>query len=90
MQRKTSKSIRSQKYLELSKNIRFWSPVARDGWIIKFSVHQDSEILLIIISQYTGQTLVRYFSDEVDAVKFINFISTKDSSELLEGDENPA
>jgi hypothetical protein len=87
MQKKT---LKNKKYLEIARETRFWAPVSRDDWIIKFSVYRDSEILLIIVSQFTGQTIIRYFGNENDAVKFINFISSKDASVFLEGDENPA
>lgn len=90
MHRKFLNLTKSKKYLELSKEIRFWSPVSRDDWIIKFSVRNECEILLVIISQYTGQTIIRYFPDENGAVKYINFITSKDANEFLEGDENPA
>jgi hypothetical protein len=90
MQRKFLNLTKSKKYLDFSKEIRFWSPVSRDDWIVKFSVRNESEILLIVISQYTGQTIIRYFPNENGAVKYINFITSKDANEFLEGDENPA
>jgi hypothetical protein len=90
MQRKSYNLEIPQKYREIANKINFWSPVSRNGWIIKFSVHDNTNILLFFISQHTGQTLIRYFTDENDAVKFINFLCNQDSSERLEGDENPA
>lgn len=90
MQRKSYNLETTPKYREIANNIKFWSPVSRNGWIIKFSVYDSTNILLLFTSQHTGQTLIRYFFDENDAVKFINFICMKDSTERLEGDENPA
>lgn len=80
----------TQKFREIANNTKFWSPVARDGWLIKFSVNLESNILILFVSQFTGQTIIRYFTHEDDAVKFINFICTKDPTTLLEDDENPA
>jgi hypothetical protein len=80
----------TQKFREIANNTKFWSPVARDGWIIKFSVNRESNILLLFVSQFTGQTIIRYFTHEDEAVKFINFICDKDPMSLLEDDENPA
>jgi hypothetical protein len=34
----------------------------------------------MFVSKYTGQTVVRYFSEEDLAVKYINMIITKDST----------
>lgn len=44
--------------------------------MIKFSVYKKEQhnILLFISSTYTGQTFVRYFTDEDEAISFINFI----------------
>jgi hypothetical protein len=91
MQRKSINLARTKKFIAIASNTKFWSPVAREGWIIKFSVHDLHNILLIFISQYTGQTIIRYYNDENDAVKFINFISSKDASEIYyENNENSA
>lgn len=80
----------SEKFRYISNNTKFWSPVARNGWIIKFSVNLESNILIFFISRFTGQTIIRYFTHEDDAVKFINYICEKDATSLLEDDENPA
>lgn len=56
-------------------------PVVRNGWAIKFSTHRDDNILLVFTSVYTAKTVVRYFTDEQDAVKFINFMMTQNPQE---------
>lgn len=88
MEKKTY--LLSPQFREIANKTKFWQPVTRDGWIIKFSVNENSNILTLFISQFTGQTIIRYFTHEDDAVKFINFICQKDPTTLLEGDENPA
>jgi len=35
-------------------------------------------------SLYTGQTLIRYFTNEDDAVEFINFITQQDARDEIE------
>ena len=40
----------------------------------------NSDILLLITSKYTGQTIVRYFLEEDDAVKFINMVISRDAT----------
>jgi hypothetical protein len=61
-----------------------WHPVSRDGWWIKFSSYCETNILLIFVSAYTGQVIIRYFVDEDDAVNFINFVVTQDPTVELE------
>ena len=58
-------------------------PVNRNGWWIKFSTFKDRNILLLFISKYTGQTIMRYFDHEDDAVNYINFIIAHDPREEL-------
>lgn len=60
--------------MEIAQKTKSWHPVARDGWIVKFSIYKDTEILVTIISQYTGQLIMRHFKDEDDACMFINYV----------------
>lgn len=72
---------------EIKSNTTYFQPVVRNGWIIKFSVYKNTEILLMFVSKYTGQTIVRYFPDEDLAVKYINMIIAKDSTVLQNNEE---
>jgi hypothetical protein len=67
---------------EIRSNTTYFQPAVRNGWIIKFSVYKNTEILLMFVSKYTGQTIVRYFPEEDLAVKYINMIISKDSTVL--------
>jgi hypothetical protein len=67
---------------EIRSNTTYFQPAVRNGWIIKFSVYKNTEILLMFVSKYTGQTIVRYFPEEDLAVKYINMIIAKDSTVL--------
>lgn len=67
---------------EIRSNTTYFQPAVKNGWIIKFSVHKNSDILLIIVSRYTGETFLRYFTDEDHAVKFINMITMMDPTIL--------
>lgn len=84
MQEKSWKSVRALLMQDIQSNTTYFTPVVRNGWIIKFSVYQNSDILLVVVSRYTGQTIVRYFGEEDDAVKFINMVITKDASHNLD------
>ena len=59
---------------DIRKTMKTWNPILRNGWVIKFSIYRDENILLLFISKHTGQTFIRYFNEENDAVTFINFV----------------
>lgn len=74
------KSLKSEKFLEIeSKGITF-SPVIRNGWWVKFSMVQGN-ILLIFVSDYTAQTIIRFYSTEDKAIGFINKVINSDPTE---------
>ena len=81
-QRKLSKQKNLQ--LEIQSKSRFYQPVNRNGWWIKFSTYRDHYILLMIVSRYTAQTIIRYYEDESEAVAFINFITTCNAQHTFE------
>ena len=81
-QRKLSKQKNLQ--LEIQSKSRFYQPVNRNGWWIKFSTYRDHYILLMIVSRYTAQTIIRYYQDEDEAVAFINFVTTCNPNDLIE------
>jgi len=75
-------SSKLSKYQEIRMKTRTWFPVMRNHWIIKFSENQGN-ILLLIVSSITGQTIIRYFTDEDDACLYINYILTQDASDEI-------
>ena len=78
------KPHKSLRYSEVQAKSKSWLPVARDGWMIKFSIYDETNILLVFVSMYTGQTIIRYFTDEDDAVMFINYIVAHDAAEVID------
>ena len=84
MRKKISKSSQSKLRLEIEGKTKFWYPVSRNGWWIKFSTYRDHYILLMIVSKYTAQTIIRYYENEDEAVAFINFITTCNAQDVLE------
>jgi len=84
MQRKSSKQKVKNLKLDIENKTKFWNGVVRNGWWIKFSVYSDQFILLMIVSRYTGQTILRYYSDESEAVAFINFVTTCNANDILQ------
>lgn len=82
MQKKSLPQANS-KFQELSLKVTGWKPVLRNGWWIKFSVHNNENILLTFTSYYTGQTIIRYFTDENDAVGFINYVVMQDPENYI-------
>lgn len=85
MQKKTSKLQREAlgRYLQLASDTVSFHPVNRNGWWIKLSTLKTHNILLLFTSMYTGQTVVRYFEEEDEAVKFINYIIECDPTEEI-------
>ena len=84
MQKKSLKSSRVKLKLDIEGKTRFWYPVSRNGWWIKFSTYRDHYILLMIVSKYTAQTIIRYYENEDDAVTFINFVTTCNAQDVFE------
>jgi hypothetical protein len=83
MQPKT-KPIPTRRFLEVASKTKSWHPVERNGWIIKFSQYRDSNILLFVVSRFTGQTMIRYFPHEDEAVGFINMVVSLDADEIYD------
>ena len=83
MLKKPLKQQKSLRYSEVESKSKSWAPVIRNGWWIKFSTYKETNILLIFVSQHTGQSIIRYFVDEDDAVEYINYITSTDSEYFL-------
>lgn len=73
----------SNYFQEIEYHCKTWYPVNRNGWWIKFSTTFDKNILLVFTSKYTAQTIIRFFNNEVDAVKFINYVVEQDPRKEL-------
>ncbi len=84
MQKRSSKPKSKNLKFDIENKTKFWSGVVRNGWWIKFSVYSDHYILLMIVSRYTGQTILRYYCDESEAVAFINFVTTCNAQDILQ------
>lgn len=83
MQKKISPGTSKLKS-EVKNNLRSWHMCQRNDWFIKLSIHQDKNILLMFISRYTAQTIIRYFTCEDDAVDYINYVINKDAGSMAE------
>ena len=84
MQKSSFKPEPSKRFLEVASKTKSWHPVARDGWIVKFSIYRETNILVTVISQYTGQTILRHFADEDDACLFLNFVLELNAEDIVE------
>jgi len=74
----------SKNFLQYASRLKIWQPVVRDGWVIKFSQYRDMFLLLTIVSQHTGQTILRYFNNEDEACAFINMVLCLDAFDYQE------
>jgi len=84
MQKNSSKQAPLNRYTQIAQKTKSWHPVARNGWIIKFSIFDGNNFLITVISQYTGQAIIRHFTDEDIACSFINFIQDLDAEQIIE------
>jgi len=86
MEKKTFKlsSPRAMLYMDIKNNYKSFQLIIRNGWAIKFSVYRGENILLIFTSTFTCQTVVRYFTNEDEAVDFINYITAQNPQEEIE------
>ena len=84
MQEKSYKNSKTSLLHQVKSNTLFFRSVVKNGWIIKFSVYDKEHILVTVISRFTAQTFIRYYSDEMGAVNFINMITSKNSQEIQE------
>jgi hypothetical protein len=86
MEKKTFKlsSPRAMLYMDIKNNYKSFQLIIRNGWAIKFSVYRGENILLVFTSTFTCQTVVRYFTNEDEAVDFINYITAQNPQEEIE------
>ena len=86
MEKKSFKlsSPRAMLYMDIKNNYKSFQLIIRNGWAIKFSVYRGENILLVFTSTFTCQTVVRYFTDEDEAVEFINYITAQNPMEEIE------
>ena len=83
MQKRLRKPQKTESFIETEKKCMSFAPVNRNGWWIKFSTSKDNSILLLFTSMFTGQTIVRFFQEEDEAVHFINFIVENNAAKEL-------
>jgi hypothetical protein len=83
MDKKTRKTALSPKFTEIASLMSSYKPINRNGWWIKFSVMNGDNILLVFTSMFTGQTVIRHYTNEDDAVAYINFITECDPDEEI-------
>lgn len=82
MRNKCSPNL-SRLFLEAASKISFWGPVDRNGWRIRFSIHDHHEIIISAVSVYTGQYLIKFFGDEDKAVEFLELLSQHDPTKPI-------
>jgi len=84
MEKKTRKGQKqSLGYSKIASLMSSYKPINRNGWWIKFSVVDGDNILLVFTSIFTGQTVIRHYTNEDDAVAYINFITECDPDEEI-------
>lgn len=79
-----NKKTEDSEFSRQSKFVKSWDLVQRNGWAIKISTLNEETYMLLFASQYTGQSILRYCSNENDAVETINTITHKNAREILD------
>lgn len=59
-------------------------PVLKNGWAIKFSIYGFDNILISVLSSQTDQLIIRYYTNESDAVDFINRVTAESPEKYLD------
>lgn len=77
MRKESSKEL-TQSFIESAKKTKSFSAARRGDWIVKFSIYDDNTILIFVESLINAKTYIRYFSNEDEAVQFINFVVNLD------------
>lgn len=54
-------------------------PIIKNGWLIKFSLYAETNVLVVFMSLYTHQIVVRYFDSEERAASYITFVVDHDA-----------
>jgi hypothetical protein len=72
-------NLRKLLMMDISRSSKSWDPVLRNDWAVKFSTYRGY-ILLFFHSIHTGQTVIRHFTDEDQACKYINYILQQDAT----------
>ena len=60
--------------VDIRKNFNSFLPIIRNGWVIKLTTYKETNILLLFNSLHTGQSFIRYFDNEEDAIIYINMV----------------
>jgi hypothetical protein len=68
---------------DLNSKINSWDLAQKNGWVVKVSMIEDDNILIVIASRYTGQSFVLYSNNEDDACKKILAVTKQNARELI-------
>jgi hypothetical protein len=77
MPKKQSKDAQQPK--SSNKDLVSFIPIIKNGWLIKFSLFDKTQVLIIFMSLYTHQVVIRFFDNEEHAANYINFVSSHDA-----------
>lgn len=77
MGKESSKEL-TQPFIEAAKKTKSFTAARRGDWVVKFSIYDDQTILIFVESLINTKTYVRFFSNEDEAVQFINFVVNLD------------
>lgn len=79
-----NKNSEKKDFSIVSKFVKSWNLVQRNGWAIKISSLDDENFIIVFVSQYTKQSIVRYCIGEKEAIETIAVITHKNAREILD------
>ena len=56
--------------------------VRRANWLFKASVYHDKYVMIVAINVQTAEFHTKYFSDQNEAVNWLEYIVVKDTTEF--------
>ena len=73
----------TENYTTIKNKLNSWNLAVKNGWAIKISTIDKSNILIVVASQYTSQSFVLYSKSEEEACIKIGNITKNNARELI-------
>lgn len=73
----------SKNFVSLNDKLNSWNLAIKNGWAIKISTIENTNILVVVASQYTSQVFMLYCKSEEEACNKITGITKNNARELL-------
>ena len=72
-------SRESERFKDKTIDLTSFVPIMKNDWVIKFSLYEETRVLIVFMSLHTHQVVIRHFNSEERAVGYINFVVDHDA-----------